>query len=141
MKMVLTPLNPTYAYFPESVIGRGFSGWSLHPNGENPFVSELDPFLLVFFVPAEIENQQIAFHKRVEIQIVAQLLQAAMVIFRSSPDYLFHHISLLTIGDHDIHASFVGDIRLLEIEAFAVDDRLEIGHAIVPLIQPLSQQG
>ena len=93
-----------------------------HVHFDDGFAADLrrvDAWLLLLI---EIERQKIAFRFVHTVQIVAQLIDAAVVVNLSAPDFQFDDELLASVVDHYVHAAFIPRLRFHIIMARAVDD-------------------
>ena len=70
----------------------------------------------------EIERQKIAFRLVHAVQIVAQLIDAAIVVNLSAPDFQFDDELLATVVHDEVRAGLIPGLCLDIIVAAAIDD-------------------
>jgi hypothetical protein len=97
-----------------------------HPNGKNLLILILNKLLLIFLFLAKIKDQQKALFEGVGVQVVAELLQAFLVVGFAFPAFEFDDMAVVVEGYYHIHPAFFCYAGFFEIEASSVYDGFEI---------------
>lgn len=98
---------------------------SLHPYYEDIPAVDSDFFLFVVHLFFEIKNHEISFIRILPGQVIRQLPDSPLMLFRSVPDFQFADELPVIKGNNDINPFFFGNLSFLKIEAMSVYNRFD----------------
>ena len=75
-------------------------------------------------VTAWVEDEEVAFVHALPLQVVRELQQAALMRLLPVPAFELYDVLVVIVGDNDVQPLFFGDLCLLKVMPFAIDDGL-----------------
>lgn len=73
---------------------------------------------------AGVEDGEVAFIHALPLQVVRELQQTALMGFLPVPAFELYDVFVVVVGDNDVQPLFFGDLGLLKVVPFAIDDGL-----------------